>query len=133
MIDLNIGLKHPMLEEVYKKFHEQIDWPYVACERGWLNLIIECDQILFHEDPDYQVLQIKEKFGGLRYYFVASNPALTNQMYEKISHIEKKSYTICERCGNEGNLRRDTSTGRFKTMCTNCLPKKYISASVSYG
>jgi hypothetical protein len=39
---------------------------------GWQPLIDELDRQLRELDPDYMVLQIKEKFGGLRYYVTPS-------------------------------------------------------------
>ncbi len=36
--------------------------------KGWLPYLIQLDEILTLIDPDYQIHQIKEKFGGLRYY-----------------------------------------------------------------
>lgn len=133
MINNDIGLSHPEFVEIYEIFDKQVEWPYIACGYGWRNIIIECHKVLLQEDPDYKVLQIKEKFGGLRYYFAASNPALSHRMYEKISHLEKKSYLTCEICGADGNLRKNTVTGYLKTMCTSCTEKNgpHVSASVS--
>lgn len=38
----------------------------------WEELIIKLDDDLSALDPDYTLSQVKEKFGGLRYYFTAS-------------------------------------------------------------
>lgn len=36
---------------------------------SWHEVILECDRLLSVIDPNYQISQIKSKFGGLRYYF----------------------------------------------------------------
>jgi hypothetical protein len=41
----------------------------LRCDRGWYDLIIGLDQRLAAVNPDYEVHQVKEKFGTLRYYF----------------------------------------------------------------
>jgi hypothetical protein len=41
---------------------------YDAPDR-WKDIILEADEMLAYIDPNYRILQIKEKFGGLRYYF----------------------------------------------------------------
>ncbi len=89
------------------------------CDDGWFDLIWKlCENIekelkylyiLYDEEP-FKVVQVKEKFGGLRFY--------TNWETEEISNLietaEEKSYTICEICGGEGSLRRG---GWLKTLC----------------
>lgn len=40
-----------------------------SCPPEWEELIVQLDKDLAAIDPDYQVQQVKEKFGGLRYYF----------------------------------------------------------------
>lgn len=44
-------------------------WRSIDCDRGWYPLLVALDKELAAIDPDYQVLQVKEKFGGLRYYY----------------------------------------------------------------
>jgi hypothetical protein len=42
---------------------------------GWYPIIVALDAHLATIDPDYVVHQVKEKFGGLRYYYEPSRPA----------------------------------------------------------
>lgn len=56
------------------------------------------------------IAQVKEKFGGLRFYVNRSTPALD----EAIAKAEAQSYTICEECGAPGKLR---SGGWLRTLC----------------
>lgn len=41
---------------------------WISCDKGWYPLVIELDQKLAEIYPDYQLHQVKEKFGTLRYY-----------------------------------------------------------------
>jgi len=41
---------------------------WISCDRGWYPLIIELDEKLSEICPDYELHQVKEKFGTLRYY-----------------------------------------------------------------
>lgn len=77
---------------------------------GWLPLVAELHETLLTTDPDYGVTQIKEKFGGLRFYTVG----LTEAGLEAVHTAEVKSFTICEKCGNPGEPR---GGGWIKTLC----------------
>jgi RNA polymerase-binding transcription factor DksA len=67
------------------------------------------------EDPDMWIIavQVKEKFGGLRYY-VQNAP---DEIDDMISEAENASYTICETCGKPGEPRKG---GWLKTLCDDC-------------
>lgn len=55
-------------------------------------------------------VQVKEKFGGLRFYVHAA----TNKHYNYISFAESMSYRTCEECGAPGKTYTD---GWHKTLC----------------
>lgn len=57
--------------------------------------------------------QIKEKFGGLRFYLTSG----TEEMYKICSEAESKSYKTCEQCGNPGKVR---DGGWILTLCDSC-------------
>jgi len=87
---------------------------------GWYNLIYtltNCiDRRLEHLNKDggnrkVVIAQIKEKFGGLRYY---ADGDVDEQMDGMIDFAEALSYTICEECGAPGKLR---SGGWMRTLC----------------
>lgn len=87
---------------------------------GWYNLIYtltNCiDRRLEHLNKDggnrkVIIAQIKEKFGGLRYY---ADGDVDEQMDGMIDFAESLSYTICEECGAPGKLR---SGGWMRTLC----------------
>lgn len=65
---------------------------------GWSGLI---DKIWDGLTPNVLIEQIKEKFGGLRFY-----AGYTDDIQDLIIRLaEKESYTICERCGKPGKTR----------------------------
>ena len=87
---------------------------------GWYALLddlcFEIDRI-FTGDPDleknFYVAQIKEKFGGLRFYIYGGN----DEIDARISEAEDKSYKICEDCGKKGKVN---NTGWRTTLCSKC-------------
>ena len=42
---------------------------WISCDRGWYPLLVEFDEQLHILLPNYVLHQVKEKFGGLRYYW----------------------------------------------------------------
>lgn len=42
------------------------------CPPEWEDLVVRLDEEIAKVDPDYKVLQVKSKFGGLRYYYRTS-------------------------------------------------------------
>lgn len=79
---------------------------------GWIPLIVELDKKLTEINPDYTIDQIKEKFGGLRFY---ASGLEHDGAYKLIEEAESKSYMICEECGTSGARR--TIKGWLKTLC----------------
>lgn len=41
---------------------------WISCGKGWYPMLIELDEKLAEIYPDYQIHQVKEKFGTLRFY-----------------------------------------------------------------
>jgi hypothetical protein len=58
----------------------------------------------------FEVLQAKEKFGGLRIHVNHGNAAIR----QRIETAIQESFHTCEVCGQPGRLRED---GRIKTLC----------------
>lgn len=96
-------------------------WRHVDCGPGWFPLIQELHENLFELDPNYLVLQVKEKFGGLRYYIstTLADKASNDRIWGLIADAERKSQTICEMCGKPGIWRNDLH--RIRTLCNRCL------------
>lgn len=61
---------------------------------GWMPIVLEAHEKFLALDPDYEINQIKEKFGGLRYYVSQSNRkshrprvTLTSQEWYALSNL----------------------------------------------
>jgi hypothetical protein len=78
---------------------------------GWYPLIKDLITDLIELGWNKEVCQVKEKFGGLRFYI---NDA-TDEVHNRIIDAENLSYKTCETCGEEGNLRTDI--GWYTTYC----------------
>lgn len=99
----------PLLARIVKEFPKTID-----CGKGWWPLVAELDSKLADIDPDYTIYQIKEKFGGLRYYFAPSFPNRSSEMTAIVMEYEQKCGQLCEVTGKEGVLM--VRNGYFKTL-----------------
>lgn len=90
-------------------------------DKGWGPLVrLACDY-LRNNYPKCRILQVKEKFGGLRFYFSAeAYPEETSkEIYEYIGSLENKSFQTCERCGAPGSPQNVTRYW-VKTVCADC-------------
>lgn len=62
---------------------------------------------------EWKAEQVKEKFGGLRFYMSLHSPEVESW----IEDAEKKSLITCETCGAPGSLRKN---GWWKIRCDDC-------------
>lgn len=93
------------------------------CAEGWYDilhqLITHIDQYLNHkykgEKTDFEIVQIKEKFGGLRFYVHNADDVI----HELIRFAEHLSYQTCEYCGSNQDVMR--SKGWIVTACKSCI------------
>jgi hypothetical protein len=77
-----------------------------AIGEGWYDIIRELDAELAALYPDYVVHQVKEKFGGLRYYIGTVPKDVFDAMYEAIGAAEAKADVTCDVCGEPGKIGR---------------------------
>ncbi len=91
----------------------------VDVDEGWYQIVVDCDNLLTEIDPDYKIAQIKQKFGGLRYYFQPSSTEYNDQLWEKMNAVvhtyEDIASITCEATGNPGVLMK-SSGGWLKTL-----------------
>ncbi len=96
---------------------------WISCDRGWYPIIIDTDQRLAELDPVYVVHQVKEKFGGLRYYYQQSGMVsddVERQMDEVVQEAEARAAKTCERCGTEIHVELRQDLFRILTLCEVC-------------
>lgn len=87
---------------------------------GWMNIIVELDAKIAALVPDYTISQIKEKFGGLRYYIGAlqEDPGVFDKVYQLIRAAEEKADAACDQCGAPGQMCNPTKgSGWVATRC----------------
>ena len=89
-----------------------------ACGEGWKGIVTGlCERLEALGRPRLKIVQIKEKFGGLRIYVEGGNKAT----FALVQEAEAASSAVCERCGAPGTK---TSDGRLLTLCPACQNKR---------
>lgn len=88
---------------------------WISCDAGWYPIIIELDRDLAALDPDYELHQVKEKFGGLRFYAHTRNPDQREAFNARIRQAEELCGRSCETCGAPGELHDEFSW--IRTLC----------------
>lgn len=103
------------LEETYPKMFAK-KYGGLTIGQGWWNMINElCAVIQKHIDhnkdcPQVVIEQIKEKFGGLRFYYQGGDDFIHGAVW----FAETMSANMCEECGAPGE--RNTG-GYIQTLC----------------
>ena len=64
--------------------------------------------------PQIVATQVKEKFGGLRFYVQGAS----TQQYAVIDFVGSLSYKVCEKCGSMKDI--GSTQGWMKTLCKDC-------------
>ena len=98
----------------------------IACGDGWYTLLDElCNNIdnrlrnvnrnrVEGEKLICEALQVKEKFGGLRFYTCGGDDYINGL----IDMAESMSYRICSKCSNQKKPQKNR--GWIYTLCDNC-------------
>ena len=95
-----------------------------ACSDGWFDIIWDLSSKLepliqkcIDEEQDTELypkaFQVKEKFGGLRFYMTCGS----REIFDLIEEAEILSYKTCEECGKPGEER---DGGWIHTLCDDC-------------
>lgn len=99
------------------------DWRprFLSCGPGWYPLIARLHADLADLDIDYEVHQVKEKYGALRYYAWTEDSDMQVLFAERVAVAEARSVEICEWCGQPGRLSTSSETDPwYKTVCESC-------------
>lgn len=101
----------------------QARWWTFECSDGWFQLLWDLSTKIdahLKSHPElkkhFSPTQVKEKFGGLRFYFYGGDEVIDKYVEE----AEELSYTICELCGKPGKPNKE---GWIKTLCPKCRKK----------
>jgi len=91
------------------------------CGPGWYPLIHELldkiQAIVDEQGIDIEVVEIKEKYGGLRVYL----SSYTDKIEALVEEYEHRAETVCEHCGDPGSLRY--IGGWYQTLCDECVER----------
>jgi len=104
----------PLVDNYPEEIHHRIIYAAMQCgshmREGWYDLVLELDDAISKIYPLYTIDQVKEKFGGLRYYIGILPDILPqehhDEIYRLIHEAEEKSYTMCDICGEPGQTIR---------------------------
>ena len=123
---MNKELVEKITSKYYEMFHmnEKVDSKptmynnTIECGDGWFDIISQLCEELYAMCP--KVVQIKEKFGGLRFY-ASFTSNYSEQAWKLIRETEEASCEICETCGEKGEMRM--IDGRMAVRCNKCYEK----------
>jgi len=106
------------IQEQYKDLFSDKFYDFSISD-GWLTIItsllksIEND-IKYNDMPDVKIIQIKQKFGGLRVYYDGGNDATRGMVTMSMVITEE----TCEDCGSTEDISQ--TSGYIRTLCTKC-------------
>ena len=95
---------------VWKNKPATIEQVLSEVPKGWHSLVKNLIDELFTLGWDGDLEQVKEKFGGLRFYI----PRYSDAIDKAIIKAENLSITTCQVCGEPGHER---NTGWVRTLC----------------
>lgn len=96
-------------------------WDF-ECGDGWYGLLHDlCTKIQEHCDktdcPQVEAVQVKEKFGGLRFYIIGGDDTVDAMIRE----AEEAADRTCEACGSVGeDVMPRSRRGWFSVKCEDC-------------
>ncbi len=104
------------------------------CGDGWYPLLRDlCRAVTDRYQMDGRavdlvILQVKEKYAGLRFYYTHTDPSdeprqealrkLRGDVAGIVERFEQKSEETCESCGKRGVVREDLAW--MQTLCDDC-------------
>lgn len=126
----NMNQKHT--EYLYKHFPELFQqrnlspeqtcmcWGF-ECGDGWFEILKKLSKklrdISRKRGIDIRAVQVKEKWGGLRFYIEGGN----EEANKAIDEAEYDSFDTCEQCGEPGTMTE--KHGWYQTLCDKCEVK----------
>lgn len=77
----------------------------ICCGDGWFPILDDLcknlQEVCDREGFQVIAVQVKEKFGGLRFYIGPGN----DEIFDLIDKAQNKSHEVCETCGEPGKIR----------------------------
>lgn len=93
------------------------------CGDGWEKIIYDLSKKITDIDPNVEAVQVKEKFGGLRFYIGPVNKDSVDEVYKLIDEAVEESFKTCEICGTKENVSTKGACW-IKTLCDTCRKER---------
>lgn len=98
---------------------------------GWMPILWDIHNKINRLYPDYRIVQIKEKFGGLRFYVDGIDYWVEDTKDESEAAIiirtaEQSSYETCEYCGDKPEPNPEHDGGWILTLCSACRTRRNL-------
>jgi hypothetical protein len=122
-------LEQKLIEKYPEMFKMTPNYPIIygiECLDGWFDLLDillgDIQNYLKHsENKSFEIFQIKQKFGGLRFYYENGDKVIDGI----VRFAETMSLYICEICGTNQNLGK--TSGWIIICCEDCSKKMNYS------
>ena len=103
---------YDILDSLCNNIQSHIDWSHKSYEAGlkWNKEHPNKQREIREPVPQVVAVQVKEKFGGLRFYYEGGD----EQIYGMVRMAESWAAKTCEECGSKGMLR---GKGWLYTAC----------------
>lgn len=119
-LEMKLVEKYPILYSQYRGDPAKTCMAWgIAVGDGWYKIIDELSAKL--ELYGIVAAQVKEKFGGLRFYIESCPGDIFDEVHKLIDEAESLAYKTCESCGKPGT---QTKSGWIKTLCEECKNKR---------
>lgn len=105
--------KEPKITDAYGREYP-LENVFASVPSGWRNLVDLLIKDLFVLNWNGKLFQIKEKFGGLRFY----TGSVTDAQMQRIVNAENESFKTCQDCGNTASARHKGTW--IITLCEIC-------------
>ena len=110
------------------------------CGSGWFDIIDTlCETIQYHVDWKIRLMsteereyfqvtadQVKEKFGGLRFYYSGGDDVIQGMVHM----AERMSCKTCELCGSPGSGRTKNKSAWIGIRCDSCEKDNFSDLEV---
>lgn len=87
----------------------------VWCMAGWYEIVRQCCLDIVESDDLCRAAQLKEKFGGVRFYVDDALPSTL----ARIQELESLSLKTCSVCGAPGRVQ--SRGGWLTALCQECV------------
>lgn len=110
------------MQQLYEGYPKMFEHCFeVSVPPGWESVVFCLTDYLQYttdnnNEPQVVVNQVKEKYGGLRYYVDSAS----DEQYGAINFACRLAYGICEKCGSMQDVTTKATKSWVRTLCTSC-------------